>query len=255
MSSSILLNLSSSVAIRLCIASVSLLICCWSNWSGFSSGIADGTITTADIPSPVTPLAIILRNILPPYYLLYYLLSSYYITFLHSMHCVELSARSGAANDEGASHTLSLYFNHAAPRAPTADVQTPRSVPSSADSIRCRRQASFITSVIAVPRIASGICAPNRALPFPDNRIVTILVVQDAAHFCKRDECRIGGTGSSPVLIGRPTLSKDLLDAFIHSTLEFSGQCVSECALGEPIPAQRQVNSVPGSNPPAASVP
>jgi hypothetical protein len=71
MSSSILLNLSSSVAIRLCIASVSLLICCWSNWSGFSSGTADGTITTADIPSPATPVAITLRNILPPY--------SYYI--------------------------------------------------------------------------------------------------------------------------------------------------------------------------------
>jgi hypothetical protein len=53
--------------------SLRALICRWSNRSAFSSGIADGTIATAYIPSPVTPWQL--------HCAAYYLPITYYITY------------------------------------------------------------------------------------------------------------------------------------------------------------------------------
>jgi hypothetical protein len=72
-------------------------------------------------------------------------------------------------------------------------------------SIRCRRETSFIASAIAAPRIA----------------IFTgpIVMVEDAAHFCKPHDCRIGSARNSVATTGLPRLSKNGVDIQASETL------------------------------------
>jgi hypothetical protein len=109
-SSSICWNLSSSLAASLFIIPVRLVICsCSLRSASFSPGIAGETIATADIPNPVTPVAITLRSMLPPYLIP---LISYSFTVCTVLNCQLAAAQ---ANGDGASRTLSLFLTNTIP--------------------------------------------------------------------------------------------------------------------------------------------